>query len=325
MKLLISGGVGFLGTNICIAAKEKGYDVIALDNFVRKGSEKNAALLASKYNIEVIQSEVRIQDDWKKAGKVDAIIHLAGQPGIPMSIENPVLDFQVNAVGTLYGLEYARSQGNIPFIYASTNKVYSDEINDIPLRETETRYKYADEDYSEGIPEDFPMDSAGSHPHSPYGVSKASGDLLTQEYYHAFGVPTVVFRMSCIYGLYQHGVSEQGWTDWFVRQRILGDNKLTFYGNGKQVRDVLFGSDAASAYLTVLDNIGQVKGQVFNLGGGTDFNASLIEWVKILNNYTDEPPIEVTFEDWRLADHRCYISNTHKFKKMTKWQPQIAP
>jgi len=323
--LAISGGIGFLGTNIAIAAVEKGYKVKAFDNFTRKGSDKNAELLRDKYGVEVIHGEVRVQGDWDELGKVDAIISLAGQPGIPKSLENPVLDFQVNAVGTLYGLEYARKLGNIPFLYASTNKVYSDEVNQIALQEGEKRYRFDDPDFHHGIPEGFPMDSAGAHPHSPYGVSKASGDLLTQEYFHAFGLPTVIFRMSCIYGLHQNGVSEQGWTDYFVRQRILGDNKLTYFGNGKQVRDVLFGSDAAAAYLTALEKIDQVAGEVFNLGGGTDFNSSLIEWVNILNTYTDKPPMEISYDDWRLADHRVYISNTEKIKKILRWKPLVNP
>ena len=324
MKILITGGSGFLGTNIAIAAREKGYDVVVMDNFVRFGSDRNARILKEKYNCTIVHGETRLEEDWKQMPEVDAVIHLAGQPGIPASLSNPKLDFHVNAVGTLNGLEFARSRGNIPFIYASTNKVYSDAINDIDLKENEKRYKYFDQKYIMGISESFPMDSAGSHPHSPYGVSKASGDLLTQEYFHAFNVPTVVFRMSCIYGLYQNGVSEQGWTDFFVRQRIMGDNKLIFYGNGKQVRDVLFGSDAAEAYLIALERINDLKGKVFNLGGGTDFNSSLIEWVEILNKYTDKSPMEISHEDWRLADHRVYISNTDKFKKATKWQPKVS-
>lgn len=322
MKIGITGGAGFLGTNICIAARQKGYDVVALDNFVRKGSDRNAHILASKYQVEVVHGEVRIQDDWNKLGNVDAIIHLAGQPGIPASLENPVFDFQVNAMGTLFGLTYARER-NLPFIYASTNKVYSDAVNEIPLKEHDKRYKYADEKFIEGISEIFPMDSAGKHPHSPYGVSKASADLMTQEFFHAFGLPTVVFRMSCIYGLYQNGVSEQGWADYFVRQR-LGDNKLIFYGNGKQVRDVLYGTDAAEAYLIALERINELKGSVFNLGGGNDHNASLIEWVEYLNRYTDKPPMEISYQDWRLADHRVYISDTRKFKKITKWTPKVT-
>jgi CDP-paratose 2-epimerase len=323
MKIAVTGGAGFLGSNICIKARERGYDVVAFDNFVRHGSDRNARILSSKHGVEVVHGEVRIQDDWKKIENVDAIIHLAGQPGIPASLENPVFDFQVNALGTLYGLNTAR-KNKIPFIYASTNKIYSDAINEIELKEADKRYKYHDQKYAQGIPETFPMDSSGHHPHSPYGVSKASGDLLTQEFFHAFEVPTVVFRMSCIYGLYQNGVSEQGWTDFFVRQRILGDNKLIFYGNGKQVRDVLFGTDAAEAYLLALENIDRLKGNVFNLGGGLDHNASLIEWVEILNKYEDKPPMEISYEDWRLADHRVYISDTSKFKKTTNWIPKVG-
>lgn len=319
MKVLITGGAGFLGTNISIAAREKGHEVFVMDNFVRSGSDRNAKILKDKYNCTIIHGETRLEEDWKQLPEVDAVIHLAGQPGIPASLSNPKLDFHVNALGTFNGLEFAKERGNIPFIYASTNKIYSDAINDIPLVENETRYSFADR---EGITEDFPMDSAGSHPHSPYGVSKATGDLLCQEWFHAFNVPTVVFRMSCIYGLYQNGVSEQGWTDYFVRQRVLGDNVLTFYGNGKQVRDCLFGSDAASAYLMALDQIDKAKGKVFNLGGGK-FNSSLIEWVDILNEYLDRDKMLINYSDWRLADHRVYISDTSKVERELGWKAEV--
>lgn len=333
MKILITGGAGFLGTNIAYEAIKLGYEVIIMDNFVRRGSERNAALLEKLFGnaVKVVHGEVRLKQDWDSLPKIDAIIHLAGQPGIPASLENPEMDFYVNAIGTLNGLIHARSLG-IPFLYASTNKIYSDVINGIRLGESEKRYYFDREDFvlgvsDKGVTEHFPMDSAGEHPHSPYGVSKAAGDLLTQEFFHAFGVPTVVFRMSCIYGLYQNGVSEQGWTDFFVRQRILGNNKLTFYGNGKQVRDCLFGSDAASAYLMALKQINKAAGKVYNLGGG-EFNSSLIEWVDILNIYRtavgDHQPMEIEYADWRLADHRVYISDTSKIEKDLGWKPVIG-
>lgn len=317
-KLLITGGAGFLGTNISILAKKIGYDVIVMDNFVRKGSDKNARILEKKYGVTVKHGDVRLQEDWNLKD-IDAVIHLAGQPGIPGSIENPLYDYHTNALGTLNGLEFAKNNGGIPFVYASTNKIYSDAVNELPLKESEKRYDYTDR---VGIDESFPMDSSGAHPHSPYGVSKASGDLLTQEYYHAFEVPTVVMRMSCIYGLYQNGVSEQGWTDYFVRQRVLGDNTLTFFGNGKQVRDCLFGEDAARAYLIALEKIDIAKGKVYNLGGGT-FNCSLIEWVDILNGYRGSEPMKITYEDWRLADHRIYVSDTTKITKELGWMPEV--
>lgn len=323
MKILVTGGAGFLGTNISWEATKLGHDVIVMDNFVRKGSDRNAKLLET-WGVKIIHGEVRLKQDWESLPKVDAVIHLAGQPGIPASLENPEMDFHVNAVGTLNGLLYARKH-DIPFIYASTNKIYSDVINEVPLKELDKRYVF-EGIYENGIPESFPMDSAGEHPHSPYGVSKASGDLLTQEFYHAFKVPTVVLRMSCIYGFYQNGVSEQGWTDFFVRQRVLGNNKLIFYGNGKQVRDCLFGSDAAEAYLMALKQINKAKGKVYNLGGGK-FNSSLIEWVDILNSYIntngDMQPMEISYEDWRLADHRVYISDTSKIEKELGWKPLI--
>lgn len=320
MKVLITGGAGFLGTNIVLKCRERGWTPIVLDNFVRRGSDRNAAIL-DKRNVTIIHGETRLREDWDQLPAVDAVIHLAGQPGIPKSLENPVLDFHVNSLGTLYALEYARRLG-IPLLYASTNKIYSDAVNTLPTVERETRYEVIGQ-YEQGIPETFPMDSAGEHPHSPYGVSKAAADLLCQEYFHAFGVPTVVFRMSCIYGLYQNGVSEQGWTDWFIRQRILGDNSLTIFGDGKQVRDCLFGSDAAEAYCMALEKIDKVAGKVFNLGGGK-FNTSLIEWIDILNTTVDLPKMELTYGPWRLADHKVYISDTTKVERELGWKATVS-
>lgn len=321
--ILITGGVGFLGTNIAIEASNRGHGVVTMDNFSRAGTNINAQILHSRYGVSIMHGDVRVPSDFGKLPKVDAIIHLAGQPGIPMSLAHPRLDFETNALGTLNVLEYARSHGKIPVLYASTNKIYSDGVNNLPLTESGMRYEFADR---LGVSETFPMDSAGEHSHSPYGVSKAAGDLLCQEYYHAFGVPTVVFRMSCIYGLYQHGVAEQGWVDHFVRQKVLGGNRLTLYGNGKQVRDCLFGSDTANAYLTALNKLDQAKGQVFNLGGGR-FNTSLLEFIDLLNCYPtrtgERSPIKVTHKDWRLADHRCYISDTTRIQDRLGWEPVV--
>lgn len=319
MKILVTGAGGFIATNFIIEALKQGHEIIGIDNFSRNGSGKNARFLTEKYTVPIFSMDIRNKFEWENLEKVDAVVHYAGQPGIPKSLEEPVFDFQTNALGTLYGLEYARSCGDIPFLYASTNKIYSDEVNDLPILELEKRYSWG---INPGVSEIFPMDSAGRHPHSPYGVSKASGDLLCQEYFHAFEVPTVVMRMSCIYGLHQNGVSEQGWTDFFIRQRILGDNKLTFFGNGKQVRDCLFGEDCAKAYLLALEKIDKSAGKVFNLGGGK-FNSSLIEWVDILNTYTNKPPMKIEYDEWRLADHRIYISDTSKIEHALGWKAEV--
>jgi len=251
MKILITGGCGFIGTNVCLEAIKRKHKVVAFDSLIRKYTEENAKILQSK-GIETIRGDVRNHYDLDRLPRVDGVIHLAANPGISWSINWPVYDFTTNALGTLNLLEFSRKNGKIPVIYASTNKVYSEEINLIPIKERATRYTW---DFSKinakklrkgildgiskrGINENFPVDSSGLFPHSPYGVSKATGDLYSQEYFHIYGIPTVVNRMSCIYGLYQKGVEEQGWVDWFVRAKI--QNKtLNIYGDGKQIRDAL--------------------------------------------------------------------------------------
>ena len=290
--LIVTGGCGFIGTNICLLAIKKGYHVVAFDSFIRPHTEENAVILKES-GVEIIRGDVRSEHDFERLPKkANGIIHLAANPGIPWSIKWPMYDFSVNAMGTLNVLEFARKNNLIPVIFASTNKVYSEEINLIPVKEEKTRHVWNFEKNvkpplrssvlegltEKGVNENFPMDSAGKFPHSPYGVSKATGDLYCQEYYHMYGVPTVVNRMSCIYGLYQKGVEDQGWTDWFVQAKI-HNRPLNIYGDGKQVRDCLFGGDVAELYLLELEMIEKVKGQIFNVGGGITNTISLLETI----------------------------------------------
>lgn len=330
--LVVFGGAGFIGTNICLAARKRGRKVIAFDNFIRKDTEENILHLVQA-GVEIIRGDVRNLEDFLRLPKtVDEIINLAANPGIPWSLDYPLYDFKTNALGALNILEYSRTHGKIPVIFASTNKVYSEEINEYTIVEKPTRYEYGDFFgvtgiiSKNGIGERFPMDSAGKYPHSPYGVSKAAADLYHQEYFHAYGVPVVINRMSCIYGYYQKGVADQGWVSHFVRTLIHGDGKIKIFGNGKQVRDMLWGEDLADLYLTELDQIEQVKGEVFNVGGGVKNTCSLIEAIReIVKCYGRE--FDISYDNWRHADQRIYISDIAKVtsNKALNWQPKVSP
>ncbi len=318
-RILIAGGAGFIGTNLTEVATKRGHGVVVFDNFVRPGVEENLVHL-KKFGAQVIRGDVRSFHDLSRLPKVDAIINVAANPGIPWSMKWPLYDFKVNAMGALNLLELARKR-MIPAIFASTNKIYSDEVNDFPLVEKKTRYVWKDKKFK-GINEGFPMDSAGKHPHSPYGCSKATADLYHQEYFHIYGVPTVVNRMSCIYGLYQKGVEDQGWLWWFVEAKKK-NKPLNIYGNGKQVRDALFGTDLAKLYIEELEDIKKHQGQVYNVGGGVKHTVSLIEVIEYLNKKGGKP-LKLKFHGWRQADHKVYVSDITKVTSRTKWAPETS-
>jgi CDP-paratose 2-epimerase len=332
-KIAVFGGCGFVGTNICLLARKRGWEVIAFDNLIRKDTEENIPHL-TKSGVNLIRGDIRNYVDFDRLPKdLDGIFNLAANPGIPWSLEYPAYDFQTNAMGALNVLEYSRNNGNIPVIFASTNKVYSEEINEYPLIEGEERYDLkAEPSYktkgisSEGIAETFPMDSVGRYPHSPYGVSKSAADLLHQEYFHAFKVPTVINRMSCIYGEYQKGVADQGWASHFVRTLVQGDGKVDIFGDGKQVRDMLWGGDVAELYLKELEQIREVAGEVFNVGGGVKNTLSLIEALSLIEGIYGKQ-FETKFHDWRHADQKVYISDITKVtsNKALNWSPKITP
>jgi CDP-paratose 2-epimerase len=347
MKILITGGCGFIGTNIALLAREKGHEVIAFDSLIRPGTESNVSVLKA-VGVEVVRGDVRNPEDFERVEDIDAIIHLAGNPGIPWSIEWPLYDFNVNTVGTLNVLEYSRHHGKIPVIFASTNKTYSDIINEVPLTEKDTRYVWNESSFGmktaypyqnphsplillkegfspvHGLNEYFPTEGFGTYPHSPYGKSKLAADHYCQEYFHTYGVPTVVNRMSCIYGYYQQGVEDQGWIDWFVRSLQLGDGQINLYGDGKQVRDMLWGEDVAELYLTELEQIEITQGQVFNIGGSAKNTCSLNEAISVIEKETGKKA-QITYGDWRHADQKIYISDTRKITYLTGWEQKTSP
>ena len=321
MKVLITGGCGFIGMNTALKFMSQGHEVYAFDNLSRRGVEHNLAELNKNDHFFLVRGDVRNPSDFEGIPEVDAIIHLAANSGIPWSIKSPMYDFQVNALGTLNILEFARKRGKLPVIYASTNKVYSEAINEIPAKEEATRYKWINSPDCEGIPENYPVDSFGRYPHSPYGCSKLAGDLYCQEYYHIYGVPTVVNRMSCIAGPWQQGCEDQGWLAWFVFVKMF-NSVLTIYGNGKQVRDVLNVDELASLYLQQLSDIDTYKGNVYNIGGGPKNTYSWLEAMTHLVEL-DGRHFKIVYKERRLADHVIYVSSLKKIEKY--WTPVISP
>lgn len=321
MRIVVYGGAGFIGTNVCIEAVKRGHTVYAFDSFIRKDTEENIPTL-QEHGVTIIRGDVRSKEDIDRlTPDVDGIINFAANPGIPWSIESPIYDFTVNALGALNILEYSRHHGKIPVILASTNKIYSEEINEIPMEEGLSRYSWKE---CKGIAETFPMDSQGRYPHSPYGVSKAAADLYHQEYFHIYNVPTVINRMSCIYGYYQKGVADQGWIDHFIKTIAKGDRKLDIYGDGKQVRDMLFGEDVARLYIDELEQIDKFKGQVFNVGGGMENTLSLLEAITYIEMVTDKKAT-LTYHNVRPADQTIYISDITKITSFSDWKPTVSP
>lgn len=330
-RILITGGCGFIGTNIALEAKWQGYEVVSFDSLVRNKGEENLPVLLSA-GVEIIRGDVRNQDDFKRIPRPDHIIHLAANPGIPWSIANPSYDFDVNARGTLNVLEYAR-EVKAAVVYASTNKVYSDLLNELVelTEDNPTRYPWKVNKRGHrlgltdlGVSEKFTIDGQEKYPHSPYGVSKLTGDVYCQEYFHIYNLPVVINRMSCIFGNYQKGVTDQGWIDHFIRVIGFGDGRLEIFGNGKQVRDMLWGGDVAKLYLKEVADISKVAGSVFNVGGGMENTMSLLEAIKFLEELIGRKA-ELTFHDWRMADQKIYISDIRKVSDKLDWKPTISP
>lgn len=301
-RYFISGICGFIGINVALEAKRRGHEVYGIDNFSRQGSEENFKIL-NNHKITVHRRD--IIHDWFNSfvgwDIPDCIIHLAAQTTVVNSFTDPYTDFNTNVLGTVNMLDYAKENG-ASFVFASTNKVY----NHVPEGEL--------------INESYATSAFSGH--TPYGVSKLCGDLYTQEYYHSFGVPTVVNRMSCIYGLYQHGMEEQGWLSHFM-QSILADKPITIYGDGKQVRDVLWGGDCARLYVDQAEQMDKCKGQVFNIGGGQENKINLLDAIKLIEEITSKKAT-LNFTDWRPNDQKWYVSDIGKITSTIGWKPEVT-
>jgi CDP-paratose 2-epimerase len=315
--VLITGGAGFIGTNLALRLMSLGQRVIIYDNLSRAGVEHNLQWMKRHFadQMQVILADVRDRHALSQA--VDAagqVFHFAAQVAVTTSVETPMRDFEVNAAGTLNLLESIRtSTHKPPLVFTSTNKVYGS-MDSMPLGETAIRYEPANESMLEsGIDETCPLSF-----YSPYGCSKGTADQYVLDYARTYGLWAVVFRMSCIYGPYQQGSEDQGWVAHFLI-RALEEQPITIYGDGKQVRDVLFVEDLVNAFLLAQQHIGHLSGQAFNIGGGPQNTASLLELIELIGRI-DGRRVNVLFDHWRLGDQRYYVSNTSKFQSLTGWR-----
>ncbi len=319
-KYLVTGGAGFIGSNFVSRLLNRGEDVKIFDNLSRAGSARNLEWLKQTYGadtFQLIQGDVRDADAIQKAAvDADVIVHLAAQVAVTTSVVDPRNDFEINALGTFNTLEAARLSGREPiFLYSSTNKVYGG-MEDVRVVEQDTRYAYAD--YPMGISEEHPLDF-----HSPYGCSKGSGDQYVRDYARIYGIRSVVFRQSCIYGVRQFGVEDQGWVAWFVIAALKG-LPISVYGDGKQVRDVLFVDDLTRAYDLAIDHSEVSAGEVFNIGGGASRILSVWnEFGPILEKLLGHQ-LNPAWGDWRPGDQRVYVSDIRKAEKVLGWKPEVG-
>jgi CDP-paratose 2-epimerase len=306
--ILITGGAGFIGSNLADRLASEGHDILVYDALSRPGVERNLEWLKDRHGrrITSIVGDVRDEDEVIRAvAEAKAVFHLAAQVAVTTSLDDPREDFQINVRGTINVLDAVRTlPAPIPVIFASTNKVYGN-LEDLELVETDTRYEPAGLMPRRGIDESRPLDF-----HTPYGCSKGAADEYVLDYCRSFAIPTVVFRMSCIYGQRQMGTEDQGWVAHFLIRALEGE-PLTIYGDGKQVRDILDVDNAVDAYVEALGRIEGVHGRVFNLGGSPPNAISLLELVDHIRTITGED-VEIIFEDWRQGDQRWYVSDTHE-------------
>lgn len=324
MKLLITGGCGFLGSNLASHAIKLGYDLVVFDNLYRAGSLENLTWLQSQGTFKFVHGDIRNANDVLrvvKDFKPDAVFHLAGQVAMTTSIANPRMDFEVNAIGTYNLLEAVREHTpEAVVIYSSTNKVYGD-LEQFHYTETDTRYVCNEK------PNGFNEETLLSF-HSPYGCSKGAADQYMLDYARIFGLNTVVFRHSSMYGGRQFATYDQGWVGWFCQKAVeaqkgMSKTPFTISGNGKQVRDVLYAEDMIRLYFAAIENISIASGQAFNVGGGMTNSLSLLELLRMIEEmvgvklkYTKLPP--------RESDQRVFVADIAKAKNLLSWSPEVS-
>jgi CDP-paratose 2-epimerase len=319
MRVLITGGAGFIGSNLARHFLDRNDEVTILDNLSRHSAKMNFNWLSGLGNprLHTIVGDVREPPVLEKAVQgQDVVFHFAAQVAVTTSVSDPRTDFEINALGTFNVLEAIRAlpEGSRPSLFlTSTNKVYGEMI-DLPVAEFDKRYAYAD--LAGGVSEARPLDF-----HSPYGCSKGTADQYVRDYSRIYGLSTVVFRMSCIYGPRQYGTEDQGWVAHFMIATQAG-RPMTIYGDGKQVRDILFVEDLIQAFSAALRDIKTVSGEVFNIGGGPANTLSLIELLEWLSKKSPKE-VRYSFEDWRPGDQKIYVSNIGKARQVLHWEPRI--
>lgn len=317
--ILITGGAGFIGINSADYFLQKKYKVTLFDNLSRKGSEYNLKWLKKKWGTRVAFVKGDVAGDGEKLERLvkncDAVLHLAAQVAVTTSVLNPHHDFLTNTHGTINVLEAVRKSPHHPLvIYSSTNKVYGN-IEHAEVALTDAGYGYTS--FQAGIPEVCNLDF-----HSPYGCSKGAADQYVRDYARIYGIPTVVFRQSCIYGPHQFGVEDQGWVAWFVISAMLG-RPLTIYGDGHQVRDVLHVDDLARLYEMAVQSPKKISGKVYNIGGGPQQAFSVLNTIAELERIGGHP-IARTFGNWRPGDQKVYVSDISRIAADLGWKPRIS-
>ena len=318
MRVLITGGAGFIGCNTAVDFLRSGDEVIVFDDLSRAGTPDNLEWVKSQGDVTFIKGDVRDAAQIHEAitgQHPDAVIHLAAQVAVTTSVVDPRTDFDINALGTLNVLEAVRAcDGDKPvLLFSSTNKVYGG------MEELE--YVIKDDRWTcpiseRGVPESRPLDF-----HSPYGCSKGAADQYVRDYSRIYDLQTVVLRQSCIYGNRQFGIEEQGWIAWFTLAALMGRH-ITVYGDGKQVRDVLEVSDLVRMYRLCIENADQVSGQIFNVGGGPDKTLSIAQSLELLEQKL-ELPIERSFDDWRPGDQPVFVSCNDHAGEVLGWKPEV--
>ena len=333
MKVLITGGCGFLGSNLAASYLQDGAEVIVLDALFRSGSSANLCWLeqqAAPGFFHFVQADLAdsaaVQSVFRRHAPFDYICHVGGQVAMTTSLQDPTRDLQTNVVGTFNVLEATRALSPDALIaYSSTNKVYGD-LEWLRYEETATRYCLRD--YPEGLDESLSLDFS-----TPYGCSKGAADQYVRDWARVFGLKTVVFRHSSIFGGRQYASFDQGWIGWFchkaIEQKIAYQNgqdpqPFTIAGTGKQVRDVLHADDLVRLYCSAYDHREFMNGEIFNIGGGFSNSLSLLELFELLTELLDIPPLMFVITPRRASDQDCFIANISKAEKLLGWKPQIS-
>jgi CDP-paratose 2-epimerase len=318
--ILITGGCGFIGCNLADALAARGEKVVAFDNLSRAGVRENAQWLKSRHGdlVTILTGDIRDTISVIEAVRgAKAVFHLAAQVAVTGSLQDPADDFEINARGTLNVLEAIRVHNHsAALVFASTNKVYGRLVSEEAIKQVGQRHVPLDLRFAGGVGEDAPLDF-----YSPYGCSKGAADQYVRDYARIYGMNTAVLRMSCIYGPRQFGTEDQGWLAHVMLRSILGE-PLTIFGDGLQVRDALHVSDAAAAWIAVLENIQSVRGRVFNLGGGPENTISLLELIEQIATMRGTAP-SLRFDRWRPGDQPWYVSRFDALSSAVGWQPQV--
>jgi CDP-paratose 2-epimerase len=318
--VLITGGAGFIGANLAHRLAQSGRSVVVYDNLSRPGVEQNLAWLRMTHPDRVSAEIADVQDAAALARAVrnaSQVFHFAAQVAVTTAMADPSKDFAVNAIGTLNLLEALRAcAAPPPLVYTSTNKVYG-AVDDMPIEMGEARYDLPAQSASRGIDENRPLDF-----HTPYGCSKGTADQYVLDYARSYGLSAIVFRMSCIYGPHQFGTEDQGWVAHFLLRALAG-KAITIYGDGRQVRDILYVEDLVDAFLLAQRDMPRMRGRAFNIGGGFGNSISLLQLIDQIGELHGQRP-EFVCRPWRQGDQRYYVSNHGRFSAATGWRPRVA-